>query len=79
MNIKVEIISDLNPESVILLGLDEAIIGISNNFNVIYDINKIKSILKKDGLKVDEIDEFIEFNIINAYYGDYSPLFIYKL
>jgi hypothetical protein len=30
-------------------------------------------------MPIDEIHEYIDYNILNVYLGDYTPIIIYKL
>lgn len=76
---KISIIRSLYPDSIQLLGFDKAILGITDNGKIVYSIEKIKSILIKDGMNIDDVDEYIEFNIFGAYLGEFTPIYIYKL
>lgn len=64
---KISIIRTIYPDSIQLIGFDKAIMGITENGNIVYSIEKIKAILIKDGMEVDDVDEYIEFNIFGAY------------
>ena len=64
-------------------GFDEAIIGlcrIAGKEDVIaYDYWKCLDILiNRDGMTPDDAVEFMEFNVIGAYVGEYTPAFIYE-
>jgi hypothetical protein len=76
---KIDLLKELNPDSLQLIGFDKAILGITDNGNIVYDIEKIKSILIKQGMDVHDIDEYIEFNIFGAYLGEFTPIYMYKL
>lgn len=61
---------------------DEAIVGLVEGWNgnrivhrVLYDRDKVLGALMKDGLDEEEAAEYFEFNILDAYVGDYTPLF----
>ena len=58
---------------------DEAIIGVSERIGdepvVAYDTTKIVEILSRS-MTVDEAYEYFEFNILGAYVGDKTPVFI---
>jgi hypothetical protein len=79
MGIKINILKDLYPESILLIGFDKAILGVSTENNIVYDINKIRNILLKEGMPEYDVDEYIDFNILGAYYGEFSPIYINKL
>ena len=58
-------------------GFDEAIIGLIKSYDqykVLYDTDKVLSILSKD-MSEEEAVEYFEFNIINAYVGENTPAF----
>jgi hydroxymethylpyrimidine pyrophosphatase-like HAD family hydrolase len=76
---KITIIRSLYPDSIQLLGFDKAILWITENGNIVYSIDKIKSILIKEGMDIDDVDEYIEFNIFGGHYGEFSPIYMYKL
>jgi hypothetical protein len=80
---KREFIAQFNPDAVMWDGLDEAIIGLSTNGNVIYDVNKIQEILyagwkedPKDDVTMDDVIEYVEYNILCAYVGEFTPIHI---
>jgi len=60
---------------------DEAIVGLGDRIGmetvVVYDTTKIIDILcERDGMERDEATEFYEFNILGAYVGEQTPMFI---
>lgn len=61
-------------------GFDNAIIGICSGFDsgrVVYSIQKMLDILFKDaGMPYDEGMEYLEFNTINAYVGEKTPIYL---
>ena len=72
-------IAEINEEAKYFIDLDEAIIGISESLCVVYDIDIIKELLYKNGMPLDQIEEYIDYNILNVHLGDYTPIIIYKL
>jgi hypothetical protein len=71
---------DLDCEGLLFAdGFDDAIIGIAERIGmepvVAYDINKIIEILARDMPKEDAV-EYFEFNILGAYMGERTPVFI---
>ena len=71
---------DLDHEGLLFAdGFDEAIIGVAERIGmepvVAYDVNKIIEILARD-MTEDEAVEFFEFNILGAYMGERTPVFI---
>jgi len=61
-------------------GFDEAIIGIGRQFNtevVIYDEDKCLEILVlRDQMTPEEAEEFFEFNVVGAYVGEHTPIYV---
>jgi len=80
-----DIISDINPEAMFADGFDAAIIGYDANCTVVYDYDKCMEILMNgqpegyDGMTKEEAHEYMEFNVVGAYVGDFTPIFIHKL
>ena len=63
-------------------GFDQAIIGIGRQFNkivVVYDEEKVINILQEShGMSEEEAVEYYEFNIVGAFVGDATPIFMSK-
>lgn len=67
--------------AIILDGLDEAIIGIVEEFGngprILYSKNKILSIfMERDLMTHSESEEFYDYNIIGLYAGEQNPVFL---
>lgn len=66
--------------AVILSDLDTAIIGIVEDFNgrrILYSKTKILNILMvRDGMTMDEAEEFYDYNILGLYAGEQNPVFL---
>jgi hypothetical protein len=76
---KLEQIKQLYSDEELLIadGFDDAIIGVDDeNVRVVYDVFKIISILIQDGMSTDEAFEFYQYNILGAYVGENTPLFV---
>ena len=78
--------ADETGEDILVLGdrsdrnlYEEAIIGIANRFgmqpSVAYDYDKVIEILTED-MSYEDAVEYFEFNIIGAWVGETTPLFI---
>ena len=74
-----QLIRENNPEAIIWDNLDESIIGYSSDFVAVYDIDKMIDCLVKQNSEWTDEDalEWIDFNILTAYVGEYTPLHIY--
>jgi hypothetical protein len=71
---------DLDYEGLLFAdGFDEAIIGVAERIGmepvVAYDTNKIIEILSRE-MTEDEAVEYFEFNILGAYMGERTPVFV---
>jgi hypothetical protein len=67
--------------AIILDGLDDAIIGIVEEFGngprILYSKNKILTILcERDLMTHSEAVEFFDYNIIGLYAGEQNPIFL---
>ena len=72
-------LENLFPEALFADGFDEAIMGWeASSCVVVYDYLKCMNILmERDGMAKQEAHEFMEFNVINAYVGDFTPSFVH--
>jgi hypothetical protein len=81
LNIREELAGEWDAELLFLSEeeFDEAIIGVSERIGdepvVAYDTTKIVEILSRS-MTVDEAYEYFEFNILGAYVGEKTPVFI---
>jgi hypothetical protein len=58
-------------------GFDDAVIGIEPlSGKVIYDIDKMITVLISEGLSNEEAIEYLDYNVLNAYVGDQTPIYI---
>ena len=65
----------MDPES-----FDEAIIGYIERANsppvVCYNKDKVLEILMKDGMDWEEAEEYYYYNVVGAYVGERTPVFL---
>lgn len=70
------------PDILLADSLDEAFIGIASSFGggnvAVYDIDRVMDILMSDGMSREEAEEYYSFNIIGAYVGEYTPIFLHQ-
>jgi len=59
-------------------GFDDALVGCTYGSNVVavYDINKMVEVLICEGMDYDDAVEFLDYNVVSAYMGDKTPLYI---
>jgi len=67
--------------AIILDGLDDAIVGIVEEFGngrrILYSKYKILTILcERDLMTMGEAEEFFDYNIIGLYAGEQNPIFL---
>lgn len=77
---RAEIEEHYNDDGAVLFadGHDDAIIGIdAKDLRVVYDVEKIIERLESDGMTREEAEEFFEFNILGAYVGEKTPIYVY--
>ena len=59
-------------------GFEDALIGYGRQFNkemAVYDYAKCIKILAKD-MTEEEAEEYFEFNVVGAYVGESTPVFV---
>tara|TARA_R110000824_G_scaffold6612_2_gene30541 strand:+ start:7310 stop:7588 length:279 start_codon:yes stop_codon:yes gene_type:complete len=76
-----EDIADINPDALLADGLDEAIIGVGNQFTntpvVVYDYDKCIEIFMRDNdWDYEDAMDWMQFNVIGAYMGEGTPIFM---
>lgn len=76
-----EWLAEEHPYSIMWDGMDDAAIGVTDSMKVVYDIIKLEEIvynsIKDDGGTYEDAVEYVEFNILCAYVGDFTPVHIY--
>jgi hypothetical protein len=73
-----EIIDQADPEAIVWDGFDEAIIGRDNRGRLIYDIDlMVETLRRDDDMSEEEAMEFLDYNTLNTFVGDLTPIHIY--
>jgi hypothetical protein len=68
---------DENTELLLADGFDDAIIGLcSKSMRVIYDYDLMIEVLEDEGMTEIEAIEHLEFNVLNAWVGDQTPIYM---
>ena len=61
-------------------GYDDCILGVGRvfqDYKIIYDTNKIlHKMVEEQGMTTEEAIEFYEYNIVGAYMGEATPIFL---
>tara|TARA_R110000765_G_C18748556_1_gene587561 strand:+ start:44 stop:301 length:258 start_codon:yes stop_codon:yes gene_type:complete len=81
--ITIDEIMDINPEAMLADGFDVAILGMCVQFGsepvVAYDFNKcVEILMERDGMEREEAIDFVNFNVVGAYVGLSTPVFIMR-
>jgi hypothetical protein len=77
-----EELKEVFPEGVMLLdGFNDCVIGIAHRCGspevIAYDLDKIQAkLVERDGMTEEEASEWISFNIVGAYVGETTPVYI---
>jgi hypothetical protein len=73
-----EIIDQADPDAVVWDGFDEAIIGHDNRGRLVYDIDlMVETLTRDDEMSEEEAMEFLDYNTLNTFVGDLTPIHIY--
>jgi hypothetical protein len=65
-------------------GLEDAIIGTGSRMNMpdvlVYSYNKaVKIFMERDGMTHEEAIEWMEFNVVGAWVGETTPIFVHEI
>lgn len=65
-------------------GFDDAVLGLSRGPGsadvAVYSIDRcIQVLVKRDGMSEDEAIEFMNFNVLDAFVGPMTPMFVYEM
>ena len=66
-------------------GFDDCVIGIGSRIDnnvpiMVYDYDKCAKLLaERDGMTLDEAYEFMDFNVVGAWHGEGTPMFIHRV
>ena len=74
-------IDEIAEGAIILDGLDDAIVGVTEEFGngrrILYSADKIMGILmERDGMTWHEAVEFYDYNILGLHAGEQNPVFL---
>tara|TARA_B110000858_G_scaffold109068_3_gene124632 strand:+ start:549 stop:821 length:273 start_codon:yes stop_codon:yes gene_type:complete len=80
-DIELDDVHEMAEGAIILDGLDNAIIGITEEFGmeprILYSVNKILDILSNDGMtNREEALEYYYYNIVGGHFGERNPIFL---
>lgn len=73
-------LAEANPDALVADGFEDAYIGHTlgrGPIVAVYDYEKCVSVLiQRDGMTRDRAEEYLDFNTISAYVGEFTPLYI---
>jgi len=76
----IEDLMERYPDLIFMDGFDDCIAGviygIDTPYKICYHSEKVICKLMDDGMNYDEALEYHEFNQLNAYVGEHSPVFL---
>ena len=79
---KKDLLYQLSPDVIVADGFEDALIGVGQQFNkamAVYDRQKcIEILIERDGMSDEEAVEYFEFNVIGAWVGEQTPMFLTK-
>lgn len=79
-DIKLEILTEANEDALLADGFEEALIGVSYRAGqpavACYDYNNCIEILMEQGMSDDEALEYFEYNVLGAWVGESTPVFV---
>jgi tRNA A-37 threonylcarbamoyl transferase component Bud32 len=68
---------DADPDAIVLEGFDDALIGVSHDGRLIYDLGVMRKILQdRDKMCPIEADEFLDFNVLSTKFGELNPIYV---
>jgi hypothetical protein len=74
----IERLTQDNPNAILWDNLNDAVIGISDNHCAVYDIEKIVKCLQvNDDMSEEDAYEWVGYNILGVYVGEFTPIHIY--
>jgi hypothetical protein len=74
-------VAEANADALFADGFDDAISGFDAAGGcAVYDYNKcLKVLCDRDEMSREEAHEYMEFNVVGAYVGDFTPIFVHSL
>jgi len=75
-----EAVSEVNPDALLATGFEAALIGVCYRCSqpplATYSRRKCIEILAAQGMSHDEAEEYFEFNVVGAWMGENTPVFV---
>jgi hypothetical protein len=72
-------IAEANELAMLVDGHDNALAGWSTDGKAIYRVSDIiETLMERDEMSYEEAMEYFDFNILGAYVGEYTPIYMYE-
>ena len=76
-----EALAEENPEALFADGFEDALVGVCRRFGqpplAAYDrVKCIDILMRRDGMTWEDAEEFFNFNMIGAWLGESTPVFL---
>ena len=77
-------LAQIDEDMLLVEGFDEALLGYAQRCGqpalAVYDRARcIEILVQRDGMSEEDAEEFFEFNVVGAWVGDRTPLFLYRM
>jgi hypothetical protein len=73
-------IKEINPQAILWDGLDNCIIGITEEACAVYDIHRMEvELMKQNDWDWETAAEYVEFNILQSYGGEFTPIHVWMM
>jgi len=77
----IDTLAEENPEALFADGFEDALVGVCRRFGqptlAAYDrVKCIAILMRRDGMSEEEAEEFFDFNVIGAWAGESTPVFL---
>lgn len=78
-----DLVAEHNEDALLADGFDDAIVGVVQRCGMdpiaCYDYNKCIQILIDSGMTYECAIEYFDFNVLGAYVGENTPVYLYNL
>ena len=77
----VAFLAECSPQAQLAVGFELALVGVGCRFNkylAVYDYAVCVRVLMERGLSLQEASEYMEFNVVGAWVGEWTPIFLHR-
>jgi hypothetical protein len=74
-------LEDENPKALFADGFDDALVGVARRCGqptlAVYDYERgVDVLMRRDGMDYEEAVEWMEFNVVGAWVGEHTPIWL---